>query len=60
MNSENSHDVMSYSRMLKVDGALTLNQSFLANGSVLFFRPFLPFDNLLFFPTAMLAVDEGK
>ncbi len=33
-----------------------LNQSFLANGSVFFFRPFLPFDNLLFFPTAMMAV----
>lgn len=41
--------------MLKLDGALTEYQSFLAKGSVLFFRPFLPFDNLLFFPTAMIA-----
>lgn len=47
--------------MAKVDGALTENQSFLANGSVRFFRPFLPLDNLLFFPTAMIAVvDERK
>ena len=37
-----------------------LNQSFLANGSVFFFRPFLPLDNLLFFPTAIMAVDAGK
>lgn len=46
--------------MLNVDGALTLNQSFLANGSVFFLSPFLPFDNLLFFPTAILAVDVEK
>ena len=51
--------IASYSRMLNVDGALMLNQSFLWNGSIFFFRPFLPFDNLLFFPTAMMAVD-GK
>ena len=44
-----------YSRMLKVDGALTEYQSLRANGSVLFFKPFLPFDNLLFFPTAMIT-----
>jgi hypothetical protein len=36
------------------------NQSFLANGSVFFFKPFLPLDNLLFFPTAMMAVVAGK
>ena len=51
---------VSYSRIAKVDGALMLNQSFRANGSVFFFSPFLPFDNLLFFPTAMLAVMEER
>ena len=61
-----------YSLVANVDGAFKLYQSFLANGScVLFLRPFLPFDNLLFlrkvrhlsmiywgmayFPTAMIA-----
>jgi len=39
----------------KVDGALRLYQSLRWKGSVLFFRPFLPLDNLLFFPTAMLG-----
>lgn len=42
--------------MLNVDGAFTEYQSFLANGSVLFFKPFLPLDSLLFLPTAMIAV----
>ena len=46
--------------MAKVDGALMENQSFLANGSVFFFKPFLPLDNLLFFPTAMMAVAAGR
>lgn len=45
--------VMAYSLTAKVEGALTEYQSFLAKGSVLFFRPFLPLDNLLFLPTAM-------
>ena len=47
--------VMAYSLTAKVEGALTEYQSFLAKGSVLFFRPFLPLDNLLFLPTAMFA-----
>ncbi len=51
---------MAYSRMAKVEGALMLYQSLRANGSVFFFRPFLPLDNLLFFPTAMFAADAGK
>lgn len=46
---------VTHSRTLKVDGALTENQSFRANGSVRFFRPFLPFDKRLFFPTAIFA-----
>ena len=46
--------------MLKVEGALMENQSLRANGSVRFFKPFLPFDNLLFFPTAMIATVWGK
>lgn len=48
--------VVAYSLIWKVDGALTEYQSFLAKGSTLFFRPFLPFDNLLFLPTAMIAI----
>jgi len=52
--------VRTYSRMLKVEGALMENQSLRANGSVRFFKPFLPFDNLLFFPTAMIATVWGK
>ena len=47
--------VMAYSLTAKVEGALTEYQSFFAKGSVLFFRPFLPLDNLLFLPTAMSA-----
>ena len=47
--------VVAYSLTAKVEGALTEYQSFLAKGSVLFFRPFLPLDNLLFLPTAMFA-----
>lgn len=34
--------------------------TFLWKGSVLFFKPFLPLDNLLFFPTAMVAMSDGK
>ena len=49
------HQWATYSRILKVEGAFTENQSFLVNGSVFFFNPFLPFDSLLFFPTAILA-----
>jgi hypothetical protein len=45
--------------MLNVDGALTEYQSFLAKESVFFLRPFLPFDNLLFLPTAMIATRIG-
>lgn len=52
--------VMPYSRIANVDGALTENQSLRANGSVRFFNPFLPLDNLLFFPTAMIAACDGK
>lgn len=33
-----------------------LYQSLRANGSVRFFKPFFPFDNLLFLPTAIFAV----
>jgi hypothetical protein len=45
----------SYSRTAKVPGALTLYQSFFAKVSVFFLRPFLPFESLLFLPTAMIA-----
>jgi hypothetical protein len=45
-----------HSLMANVDGAFTENQSFFAKGSVFFLRPFLPFDNRLFLPTAMIAV----
>lgn len=41
--------------MANVDGALTEYQSFFANGSVRFLRPFLPFERRLFLPTAMIA-----
>ena len=44
-----------YSRMPKVDGALTEYQSFFANGSVFFLRPFLPLERRLFLPTAMVV-----
>lgn len=47
--------VVAYSLTAKVEGALTEYQSFFAKGSVLFFKPFLPLDNLLFLPTAMFA-----
>lgn len=40
-----------------MDGALTSNQSFLVKGSTTFLLiPFFPFDNLLFFPTAMIEL----
>ena len=45
----------SYSRMAKVEGALMEYQSFFAKGSVRFLMPFLPLDNLLFLPTAILT-----
>jgi hypothetical protein len=41
--------VLTYSRLLNVEGALIEYQSLRVKGSwVLFLRPFLPFDNLLF------------
>jgi hypothetical protein len=52
--------VCAYSRTLKDDGALSEYQSLRANGSTRFFRPFLPLDNLLFFPTAMFAAVVEK
>jgi hypothetical protein len=47
-----------YSRLLKVDGALTEYQSFFAKGSDRFLRPFLPLERRLFLPTAMIATME--